>query len=278
MPTRAAVVLPLAAALLAALAAEAEARSRHERVQVAPLVKKGETVGVRIKLTLRPEDYGHDRVRVGISPGGKAGDSDYRTKASDPKKGHLLHQWPEIKGLKTNQPQEVTLEVRYEDAPGLTPGSKFELVSAWSDSSRTHWHIWGLTTNISGPVEKHTLPGTPRPRTATARKPRASSRASAAAPRKPRASSRASAAAPRKPRASSRASAAAPRKPRASSRTSASSSRASRTPAAATRTPRKPAARGTTSAASAGARRGSAAAGSRAAATRGRTRAAPRIR
>src|SRR5690606_20933060 len=111
--------------------------------------------------------------------GGSAGEHDYRTKAADPKAGHLLYQWKEISGLKSHQPKEVTLELRYADAPKVKPGSTIELVSAWSDSSRSYWHVWGLTTNISGPVDKYKLPDAPkktsRPARTTSTRARATS-------------------------------------------------------------------------------------------------------
>ncbi|MBT8495969.1 MAG: hypothetical protein KJO07_23190, partial [Deltaproteobacteria bacterium] len=95
-----------------ALSSQAEARSRHERVKVEPIKKSGKVVGLRLKLTLRPQDYGHDRVKIGLAPTGgiaKAGLSgNFRDYASNRKKGFLFHQWKEVTGLKTGQPKEMT--------------------------------------------------------------------------------------------------------------------------------------------------------------------------
>jgi len=157
------IFLGIAAAVGLALASAGDAQAqfaRHERVTVTPLKEKGKAVGVRIKMTLRPEEY--KKVRVGINEAGKryAGKSgDWRKGASDVGDGHLLYQFPEIK-LAPKTPKEVTLDLRYKDAPNLKPGAQIEIVSAFNGwaSYADHWHVFGMTSSLVGSPEKYTLP------------------------------------------------------------------------------------------------------------------------
>lgn len=188
--------LLVTAALIAAAAEDADAYSHHEKVTVSEMKSKGEVVGVRIKMTLRPDSSGYKQVRVGIGPPGGNHDSGdgWRKKASDSSAGHLLHQFPAITDIKNNTPKELTLEVKYADAPNLKPGQEVEIISAWHGhpTSPNHWHIWGMSSPMSGPVKAINLPGklqsqqqqlarrSPKSakskRTVTAQRPKASTR------------------------------------------------------------------------------------------------------
>ena len=133
------------ASLVALWAVPAEARSSHERVEIKEMKSGGKVVGMRIKLTLRPDNTGYQTVRIGLAP--TSGISD-RTKASDKSKGALLHQWPDVKGIQNNTPKEVTVEVKYADLPNLKPGDQFRLITAWGDNPRNkgYFHLWGRGT------------------------------------------------------------------------------------------------------------------------------------
>jgi hypothetical protein len=147
---------------------EVSASSFHERVEAKPITKGGEIVGLRLTLTLRPSGS-EKAVKIGL--GGNYNNSgSYQTAASDPKAGYLLHQFPEIQ-VDGRTPKEVKLEVLYKDAPGLKPGSKVEVVSAWMGS---HLHVWGMGRAGLTP----TTIDLPRPAGATA--PRTGNGASAA--------------------------------------------------------------------------------------------------
>jgi len=152
----AAITLGLSLALAAALAGDAAAndRSSHERVKPTEIKKNGEVVGLRIKLTLRPVDDARPIVRIGIGPNdpAKYDYSTFREQASDPKKGYLLHQFPEIELTKAEigqgKAKQITLEVMYADAPELAKWDvtkDVELISAWGDkTSSVYWHVWGM--------------------------------------------------------------------------------------------------------------------------------------
>jgi len=141
---------------LAAAAGDAAAfdRSSHERVKAAAIKKDGEVIGLRLKLTLRPVDDGRPVVRIGIGPNdaAKYDSSTFREQASDPKKGYLLHQWPEIELSKAEvgpgKAKQITLEVMYADVPELAKWDAtkpVEVISAWSDKTASvYWHVWGM--------------------------------------------------------------------------------------------------------------------------------------
>lgn len=141
---------------LAAAAGDAAAfdRSSHERVKATGIVKDGAVVGLRLKLTLRAVDDSRPVVRIGIGPNDQAkyDYATFREQASDPKKGYLLHQWPEIELAKADigqgKAKEITLEVMYADAPELArwdPKKPVEVISAWGDKSASvYWHVWGM--------------------------------------------------------------------------------------------------------------------------------------
>ena len=136
---------------------EAAAMSRHEKVTVTAIKEKGEVVGAKIKLTLRPSNNNHTVVRIGIGPMGAKPAGDHRKAASDKSAGYLLHQFKEIKGLENSKPKEVELTIKFKDAP------KLKAYGAYS-------FPFGLVTGFSGqyasgaPISKfgyHTY-GSPR--------------------------------------------------------------------------------------------------------------------
>jgi len=168
--------------VLVASTQTAHAIAHHERVVVDPIKSKGVVVGMRIKMTLRPESY--NRVRVGINEAGKkysGKQGDFRTGASDMKAGHLLHQFKEIK-VKAHSPNEVTLEVRYKDVPGLKPGSKIEIVSAFNSGRKndSYWHVYGMTSTLMSSPTFYDLPGTAAAAKPAAKKPAATAKKPAA--------------------------------------------------------------------------------------------------
>jgi hypothetical protein len=153
----AAITTALALLLAAAGAREAAAqsdRSSHERVKASAIKKNGEVVGLRLKLTLRPVDDARPVVRIGLGPNdpAKYDYATFRDQASDPTKGYLLHQFPEItldkKEIGQGKAKEITLEVMYADAPELAkwdPAKEVEVISAWSDKTASvYWHVWGM--------------------------------------------------------------------------------------------------------------------------------------
>jgi hypothetical protein len=192
MKTLTATLALLSAFAIGGRAAHAN-RSSHERAKVEPLVEKGETVGLKLSLTLRPYDSDKPVVRVSLGPNtytyGTPGN--HRELASDPKKGYLLYQWPEIK-LKRGEyggagkPMPMTFELRFKDAPKVKPGAKVEIISTWNDGSGNYWHVWGLQGNSSDPASVITIPTAKK----AAKKPAAADTAMTPtpAPKKPRAS------------------------------------------------------------------------------------------
>jgi hypothetical protein len=145
-----------------ALAAAAPAQPYHERVKAEPIAKDGEVVGLRLELTLRPNDRYQNVVRVGLGPITATGRIDEnRENASDPAAGYLLHQWPEITfgDAELSRPSPRTFEVLFEDAPGLVPGRKVEVISAWNNATRSsYWHIWGLQAVARDATHVVTIP------------------------------------------------------------------------------------------------------------------------
>ena len=141
---------------LAGAAADAAAESFHERIEAKPINKGGEVVGLRLKLTLRP-DGSQGTVQVALGKASNLGPSTYRAAATDPSKGFLQHQFPDMK-VEGKAPKEVTLEVLYKDAPGLTPGQSVDVITAWKGSS--YVHVWGMNrsgvtgTSITLPAPK----------------------------------------------------------------------------------------------------------------------------
>jgi hypothetical protein len=152
--TAAAAILAFTATAALARDAAAQDRSSHERVKVTAIKEKGEVVGLRMKLTLRPVDSARPVVRIGIGPNDatKYDYATFRDQASDPKKGYLLHQFQEItldaKEIGPGKAKPITLEVRYADVPALAtwdPAKPLEVISAWSDSKASvYWHVWGM--------------------------------------------------------------------------------------------------------------------------------------
>lgn len=152
----AALVTALSLGLAAAAARDAAAldRSSHERVKASAIMKDGAAVGLRLKLTLRPVDSGRPVVRIGIGPNdaAKYDSATFREQASDPKKGYLLHQWPEIAldpaEVGQGKAKTITLEVMYADAPELArwdASKPVEVISAWGDKTASvYWHVWGM--------------------------------------------------------------------------------------------------------------------------------------
>ena len=143
--------------------ADAQSRSSHERIKATAIKRQGATVGLRLKMTLRPTGD-HTNVRIGLGPGDTTYANDYRDQAADPGKGYLLHQFAEITDLKPGEPKEVTLEVMYKDAPKLTPGQKgIEVISAWNnkDHNSSYWHVWGMQKAQVDASSVIDLPGSP---------------------------------------------------------------------------------------------------------------------
>jgi hypothetical protein len=126
--------------LLVATPAAGASSSFHERIEVAPITKGGEVVGLRLHLTLRPEG-GERRVRVGLGSGEKVRSLTARH-AMEPRLGYLAHQFPEV-ALEGRTPRKVTFELLYKDAPHLVPGQTLELVTAWRRADR-NIHVWGM--------------------------------------------------------------------------------------------------------------------------------------
>jgi hypothetical protein len=142
----------------------ADAQSFHEKVDPKEIKKGGQVVGLRLKLTLRPESGStQDKVRVGLGSMKTPANAPYdwhRAAASDASKGYLVHQWPEIAiDPKTDKAKEVTLEVLYADVPGLEPGSEVEVISTWNaPNNRTYWHVWGIQSVYKDPKSVIKLP------------------------------------------------------------------------------------------------------------------------
>jgi len=172
--------------VLVASTQSAHAIAHHERVKVEPINSKGQVVGMRIKMTLRPESY--NVVRVGINEAGKrysGKKGDFRTGASDMKSGHLLHQFKELK-VNSHKPNEVTLEVLYKDVPALKPGAKIEIVSAFNSGRKgdSYWHVYGMTSSLMASPQKYDLPAVAAQKPA-AKKPAAAAKKPATAAKKP---------------------------------------------------------------------------------------------
>ncbi|HUS67834.1 MAG TPA: hypothetical protein VMZ28_25035 [Kofleriaceae bacterium] len=144
---------------LAAGARTADAESFHEKVEARPINKAGAVVGLRLILTLRP-DGTQKKVLVGLGkPSSSYSSTNYRTAATDPKQGYLVHQWPEVE-LDGKNPKEVTLEVLFADAPGLQAGTDIDVVTAWTGGSAVH--VWGMKrSGVTGTQVK--VPGTTPP-------------------------------------------------------------------------------------------------------------------
>lgn len=154
-------ILPIA--LITATATSADAVSRHEKVEVKEMKSGGEVVGMRVKLTLRPDGSGYQHVRIGLGPKGGDKSNDFRQKASDPGKGHLLHQFPEVKDIKNNEPKEMTFEVKYADVSNLKPGQEFEVISAWggNPNNKDYYHVYGMTSTLAS-GDAYKAPGKPQ--------------------------------------------------------------------------------------------------------------------
>ena len=138
---------------------DADAESFHEKEEARPITKGGAVVGMRVVVTLRP-DGSQPRVKVGLGKRKNSfGSTNYQTAATDPAKGYLIHQWPEIE-VPGKAAKEVTLEVLFADVPDLKPGDDVDLVTAWVGSSRTH--VWGMSRQgVTARALK--VPGTPPP-------------------------------------------------------------------------------------------------------------------
>jgi len=156
MMLKSALTLSVLTAITASSAYVEAAVARHERVEVKEITKNKEVVGIKIKLTVRPEGY--ETVRIGLNTAGKKAASDHRAAASDMSKGHLLHQFAEVK-LDGSTAKPVELKVLYKDNPNLKPGDSVEIVSAFNKASNaSYWHVFGMT-GAGGTPEKYTTPG-----------------------------------------------------------------------------------------------------------------------
>jgi len=136
--------------------------ARHERVEVKPLNEKGEVVGLKVEMTIRPEQY--RKVRIGIGPKGGALNmqgADHQKAAALPETGYLLHQFAH-EDLVPNTPKKVSLEVRYKDAPKLQPGQEIEVISAF-DHGPNVWHVFGMWRRGAANVPSFKAPGAEAP-------------------------------------------------------------------------------------------------------------------
>ena len=189
-----ALALPLLLLGLVVHSAAADAQSFHEKVTASQIKKGGQVVGLRLKLTLRPENGStQDKVRVGLGPmTPKPAGADYdwhRPMASDMSKGYLLHQWPEISiDPAKEKAKEVTLEVLYADVPGLKPGTEVEVISTWNaPNNRSYWHVWGIQSVYADKGSVIKLPEAKAPAAAKEANETAGAKPTAARTRKPRA-------------------------------------------------------------------------------------------
>jgi hypothetical protein len=185
--------LALAALLVAAGNAAAQ-QSQHERAKATSIVENGQVVGLRLALTLRPNESARNVVRVGLGPitaTGWLGDN--RDKASMKSKGYLVHQWDEIKfdANEIGKPKPITLDVKFADAPKLKPGAKVEVITAWNNKSHSlYWHIWGLQITASDKTSVVTVPklaATPKAKKPAAMPAAAATATATTTPKKPRA-------------------------------------------------------------------------------------------
>ena len=170
----------------------------HERVSVTDWVEKGDVVGVKVKLTLRPTSF--TQVRVGLGDqaqqslaGMKNSDNTWREAAAGVKGNYIVHSFGEVKGVTARTPKEVEFSVRYANAPNLKPGQPIEVVTAWKKG--TYWHIHGAQSPLFNQKVTYNLPKASsrlgkvvppkaKPKTPTTR---TSVRSAAAKPPKPKA-------------------------------------------------------------------------------------------
>lgn len=204
-----ALALPFLLLGLLVQSSAADAQSFHEELEATPISKDKQVVGLRLKITLRPDSYSKQtKVRVGLGPmTPKPAGASYdwhRPLASDASKGYLVHQFAEIAMdlEKDTNGKTVTLEVLYTDAPELkklldkTKGVlELEVISAWNaPTNETYWHVWGIQSIVKDPksVIKVPKPKAPAAKPAkesapAAAKETAAKEAKPAATRKPRA-------------------------------------------------------------------------------------------
>lgn len=168
------IVLSLLA--IVGISATAAAQSRHERVAVSPLKEGGETVGFKLKLTLRPQvSRDGSVVRIGIGRNNWAAFSaaapattvtafygeKHRAAASDKAYGYAIYQ-TEKTGIADDTPIELELPIRYSDLPAdFNPGDSIDVFTAWNNptgGNPTYWHVWGVNANDASLVVK-TPPG-----------------------------------------------------------------------------------------------------------------------
>ena len=133
----------------------------HERVTVSEWVEKGDVVGIKVKLTLRPK--GVTQVRVGLGDQSKQAiaklnshDSSWRKAAAGVSGSFIVHSFGEVKGVTARTPKQVEFSVRYSDAPNLTPGQNIEVVTAWKKPN--YWHIHGAETPLYRQSVTYKLP------------------------------------------------------------------------------------------------------------------------
>lgn len=198
--------LLLALLTIVGIASTAEAQSRHERLDIKPLKEGGETVGIKLKLTLRPQvSRDGSIVRIGIGQNNwatfsaQAGKSDHRKAASDKQFGYAIYQH-EIQGIQSDAPQEVTLDIPYTDLPGVTPGDNIDVFTAWNKPGANYWHVFGLNQN-----DKSLILKTPAAKLTAAPKTKTSAATTKAAPKAKLGTTKSKIAAAAKPAATSQA-------------------------------------------------------------------------
>jgi hypothetical protein len=175
----------------------------HDRVKVKEIKKDGQSVGVKVSLTVHPD--GQKLVRVGINPLGGADSLDYNKARSGgvwskAKDGKLPYKAAELK-FTDNNPVQKELTILYKDVPNLKPGGKFQVVSAYNSGSGSgYWHVWGITGVPGATPDSYNAPG----KATAAKKPAAKKPAKKPAAKKPAKKPAAKKPAAKKPTAASR--------------------------------------------------------------------------
>ena len=103
-----------------------------------------------LKLTLRPYHNGDGgTVHIGVGRanwatfGAAAGVNDHRQAASNIDYGYAVY-LQEIQGIDTDEPRVVELEIPYTALPGVVPGDRIDVYTAWNKPGTANWHVWGI--------------------------------------------------------------------------------------------------------------------------------------
>jgi len=211
--------------------------ARHERIEIKPVLEGGKAVGMKIKLTLRPEGY--KLARTGVSLVGKKQTSPKETDWQRAKHGTLDHKIGET-SFASNSPHPTEFTVLFKDLKGFTPGTAFQVVTAFNGGdTKGYWHVFGITGVPGATPTSYKVPRVAQAAPPPAKKPIAAKKPAAKKPaataKKPATATKPAA---KKPavvaaRLRSQQSASKPRRTASASRTS---SNAARTSAGARRT------------------------------------------